>query len=210
PEVAMPENPRWFSPPLYGLKTYGDLFTPRQLVALTTFSDLVGEARERIRQDAIAVGMPDDGKPVREGGTGALAYAEAVGVYLGLGISKMADAQSSLCRWKPTMDQSIATFGRQALPMVWDYSEANAFGGMAGDPLVSLKNMMRVLDNLSSTKMGTAYQADAQSQSMSKDAVVSTDPPYYDNIGYADLSDFFYVWLRRTLQPIWPELFATV
>jgi putative DNA methylase len=98
PDVAMPENPRWFSPPLYGLKTYGDLFTPRQLVALTTFSDLVGEARERIRRDALAAGLPDDDKPLRDGGTGATAYAEAVGVYLGMSISKVADAQSSLCR----------------------------------------------------------------------------------------------------------------
>src|SRR5690606_23364910 len=121
-----------------------------------------------------------------------------------LSVSKMADAQSSLCRWKTTMDQSIATFGRQALPMVWDYSEANAFGEMAGDPLVSLKNMMRVVDRLPSSVGGNAVQADAQSQTMSDGSVVSTDPPYYDNIGYADLSDFFYVWLRRSLRAILP------
>ena len=98
-EVLMPENPRWFSPPLYGLTTFGDLFTPRQLVALTTFSDLVGEAMERVRQDAVAVGLPDDDRPLRDGGTGATAYAEAVGVYLALGISRLADAQNSLCQW---------------------------------------------------------------------------------------------------------------
>ena len=108
------------------------------------------------------------------------------------------------------MDQSIATFGRQALPMVWDYSEANAFGEMAGDPLVSLKNMMRVVDQLPSAARGSVRQADAQSQTTSAGAVVSTDPPYYDNIGYADLSDFFYVWLRRSLRPVFPELFATL
>lgn len=210
PELAMPENPRWFSPPLYGLTTYGDLFTPRQLVALTTFSDLVSEARERVRTDALAAGLPEDGKPLRDDGIGATAYADAVGVYLGLSVSKMADAQSSLCRWKTTMDQSIATFGRQALPMVWDYSEANAFGEMAGDPLVSLKNMMRVVDQLPASIGGVVVQLDAQSQTLSNGAVVSTDPPYYDNIGYADLSDFFYVWLRRSLRPIFPQLFATL
>jgi putative DNA methylase len=210
PEVAMPENPRWFSPPLYGLKAYGDLFTPRQLVALTTFSDLVQEARERVQRDAIATGFPDDGKPLRDGSTGATAYAEAVGVYLGMAVSKMADAQSSLCRWKTTMDQSIATFGRQALPMVWDYSEANAFGEMAGDPFVSLKNMMRVVDLLPASVGGRAAQADAQSQTTRNGSLVSTDPPYYDNIGYADLSDFFYVWLRRSLRHSFPDLFATL
>jgi putative DNA methylase len=88
PEVAMPENPRWFSPPLYGLKTYGDLFTPRQLVALTTFSDLVQEARERVYRDALAAGLPDDMEPLRHGGTSAIAYAESVGVYLGFAVDK--------------------------------------------------------------------------------------------------------------------------
>jgi putative DNA methylase len=194
----------------YGLEQWGDLFTPRQLVALTTFSDLVQEAREQVKRDALAAGLANDDRPLDSGGTAAKAYADAVAVYLGLSVSKAADAQTSLCRWKTTMDQSIATFGRQALPMVWDYSEANALGGMAGDPLVSLKNMMRVLDTLDGQRAGHVVQAEAQSQSVSPDGVVSTDPPYYDNIGYADLSDFFYVWLRRTLRPVFPELFATV
>ncbi|MBP2303487.1 DUF1156 domain-containing protein [Azospirillum picis] len=210
PETSLPNDPRNFWTVQYGLTTYGDLFTPRQLVALTTFSDLVQEARERIKSDALAVRHLDDGKPLADGGTGATAYADAVSVYLGMSISKMSDAQSSLCRWKTTMDQSIATFGRQSLPMVWDYSEANAFGGMAGDPLVSLKNMMRVLDGTMATVPAIVFQNDAQTQACSKDAIVSTDPPYYDNIGYADLSDFFYVWLRRTLRPVFPSLFSTL
>jgi len=152
----------------------------------------------------------DDDLPLHAGGTGATAYAQAVGVYLALAVSKMSDAQSSLCRWKTTMDQSIATFGRQALPMVWDYSEANAFGGMAGDFTVSLKNMMRVLDGLPNGALACVTQADAQTQTISANKLISTDPPYYDNIGYADLSDFFYVWLRRTLRPIFPDLYATL
>ncbi|MFC6920434.1 DUF1156 domain-containing protein [Meiothermus taiwanensis] len=210
PDMPLPDNPRDFKTPLYGLTTFGDLFTPRQLVALTTFADLVGEAMERVRRDALAAGLPDDETPLREGGTGARAYAEAVGVYLGMSVSKMADAQSSLCRWKPSMDQSIATFGRQALPMVWDYSEANPFGGMAGDPFVSLKNMTRVFDTLPSFASGSAYQGNAQNTNIHEGTVVSTDPPYYDNVGYADLSDFFYVWLRRSLRSVFPDLFATV
>lgn len=210
PEVAMPNNPRWFSPPAYGMATYGDLFTPRQLVALTTFSDLVAEAIARVRTDALAAGMPDDGRGLDAGGSGATAYAEAVGVYLGLAVSKVSDAQSSLCRWKTTMDQSIATFGRQALPMVWDYSEANAFCGMAGDIGVSINNMMRVLDQTLPFTSASVLQADAQTQTISDQKVISTDPPYYDNIGYADLSDFFYVWLRRSLRPIFPQLYGTL
>ena len=210
PDNALPVNPRDFKTPNYGLTTFADLFTSRQLVALTTFSNLVQEVRERVKQDALAANLSDDGKIYATGGTGATAYADAVAVYLGMSVSKMADAQSSLCRWKTTMDQSIATFGRQALPMVWDYSEANAFGDMAGDPLVSLKNMMRVLDQLPYIIVGHAVQADAQSQVLSAGAIISTDPPYYDNIGYADLSDFFYVWLRRSLRFVFPELFTTL
>jgi putative DNA methylase len=210
PEMALPNNPRDFKTPLYGLDKFSDLFTQRQLVALTTFSDLVAETREAIIRDALFAGLDDDGLGLEEGGSHATAYAEAVCVYLALAVSKMADAQTSLCRWKPSMDQSIATFGRQALPMVWDFSEANALGGAAGDFFVSLSNMMRVLERLGIGLQGTAILADAQTQTLSADKIISTDPPYYNNIGYADLSDFFYVWLRRTLKSFLPSLFTTI
>ncbi|MBL9043375.1 MAG: DUF1156 domain-containing protein [Myxococcales bacterium] len=210
PDLLLPDNARWFSPPLFGFSAYGDLFTSRQLVALTTFSDLVQEARQRALSDATSTGFPSDGKSLADGGIGAHAYADAVAMYLGIAVSKLADAQSSLCRWKTSMDQSIATFGRQALPMVWDFSEANALGGMAGDLLVTIRNMMRVLDDLSSSLLGCATQADSQTQNITSGRVVSTDPPYYDNIGYADLSDFFYVWMRRSLKSVFPDLFATL
>ncbi len=210
PEVTISGSTQYLGVKPYGMDRFDQLFTDRQIVALTTFSGLVQEAREQVQRDALAAGLADDAKPLRNGGIGTTAYSEAVGVYLGMSVSKMADAQSALCRWKATMDQSIATFGRQALPMVWDYSEANAFGEMAGDPLVSLKNMMRVVDQLPASVGGHVLQADAQSQSMSDESVVSTDPPYYDNVPYADLSDFFYVWLRRSLRPTVPDLFATL
>ena len=210
PSTEMPENPRWFSPPMYGMTTFGDLFTPRQLLALNTFSDLVAEARERVLQDAQAAGLPDDGIGLEAGGQGATAYADAVAVYLGMGVSKLTDAQSSLVRWKPSMDQAIGTFGRQALPMVWDFAESNPFAGMAGDLTTTIKNMRRVSDSSGQGRMGVVKQIDAQSQSLSENKVISTDPPYYDNIGYADLSDFFYVWLRRSLRPVMPQLFATI
>lgn len=210
PDAEMPDNPRWFSPPLYGLKTYGDLFTPRQLVALTTFSDLVPDAIARIRADALAKGMTDDGLGLDGGGSGASAYAEAVGVYLALGISRLSDAQNALCQWGPSANQTQHLFRRQAIPMVWDFAESSVFSDAAGDLRTSLGSLCRVLDKLTPAAFGSSSQSAAQSQNISDGKVISTDPPYYDNIGYADLSDFFYVWLRRSLRPTFLNLYATV
>ena len=209
PEVAMPENPRWFSPPLYGLTTYGDLFTPRQLVALTTFSDLVGEAIEQVQRDARAVGLAADGRPLRDGGTGATAYAEAVGVYLGLAVSRTTNTINALAVWSQSREQSVNLFSRQAIPMVWDYPEVNPFGGAAGDFGATTTSVGKTISSALELTARVS-QADAQTEEFSTARVVSTDPPYYDNIGYADLSDFFYVWLRRSLKPLFPELFATL
>jgi putative DNA methylase len=210
PDVAMPDNPRWFSPPLYGLTTYGDLFTPRQLVALTTLSDLVGEAMQQVRRDAAAAGLSEDSTPLRDDGAGARAYGEAVATYLALGVDKATDYNTTLVAWSPSRDQAKSTFARQALPMVWDYAEVNQLARAAGDFVISLEGGVRFLESATSATPGTAVQADAQNQSLSFDRIVSTDPPYYDNIGYADLSDFFYVWLRRSLRDVFPETFATV
>ena len=210
PEGVLPDDPRNFWTVQYGLTTYADLFTPRQLVALTTFSDLVQEARERVQRDALAAGRPDDQTPLRDGGAGATAYAEAVKLYLAFAVSKAADRNSSLCVWESRMDRMRGTFGRQALPMTWDYAETNPFAGAGGDIYGTAHSLCEVLDNIRSGVPGCARQDDARQQSVSIDRVVSTDPPYYDNIGYADLSDYFYVWLRRSLREILPDLFATV
>ncbi len=210
PDMALPDNPRDFKTPNYGLTTYGDLFTPRQLVALTTFSDLVEEVREQVLRDALTAGLPDGGKPLRDGGTGAAAYADAVGVYLGLALDKAADYNSSIVLWSPTRDQAKTTFSRQALPMAWDFAEVNAFANAAGDIGVSVDGICRTLAEFRPDIDGHAVTYDSQTQSISLGKVVSTDPPYYDNIGYADLSDFFYVWLRRSLKPVFPDLFATL
>ena len=194
----------------YGLTTWGDLFTPRQLVALTTFSDLVLEARERVKRDAIAAGLHVDGEALARGGRGAAAYADAVGVYLGLAVDKATDYNTTLVAWSPTRNQAKSTFARQALPMVWDYSEVNPLARAAGDFIVSIEGGVRFLETDLSCTGGLAIQFDAATQEVSADKVVSTDPPYYDNIGYADLSDFFYVWLRRSLKLVFPEIFATL
>jgi putative DNA methylase len=210
PEVAMPDNPRWFSPPLYGLKTYGDLFTPRQLVGLTTFSDLVQDAIVRCREDAVAAGMADDDVGLDAGGRGARAYAEAVGVYMAFAISKVANIGSSIASWMNDRGAFRETFARQAIPMVWDFAEANPFADAGGSLDAAIDKGAMSVRELPRSGCGHAEQADAQTQVLSINKVVSTDPPYYDNIGYADLSDFFYVWLRKCLKPIYPGLYATL
>ena len=210
PDTDLPTRALGFRVQEYGMLKWRDLFTSRQLVALTTFSELVGEATKRVRHDAVAAGLPDDDRPLRDGATGATAYAEAVAVYLTLGISRLADAQNSLCQWGPDANQTQHLFRRQAVPMVWDYAESSIFSGAAGDLTTSLGSMCRVLDQLVIGSLGSSVSTDAQSQQLSVGAVVSTDPPYYDNIGYVDLSDFFYVWIRPSLKPVFPELFGTL
>jgi len=259
PETNLPVRALGFRVQEYGMTKWRDLFTSRQLVALTTFSDLVGEARERVRQDALAASStvpsvtksnlagvdrehvrpnapaalsagqadtpsgrpaeskatwpgsrPDDNKPLRDGGLGATAYAEAVAMYLGCAVSKETVSLVTQARWRAGEGKSAPAFGRQALPMVWDFADLNPFAGAGGDFLGIIDGAEKVLTAAPTTVLGNAEQVDATSQRLTDGKLVSTDPPYYDNIGYADLSDFFYVWLRRSLRPIFPELFTTL
>lgn len=211
PSGKMPENPRWFSPPAFGMTEYAELFTNRQLKAMIVFSDLVVKARSEIENAAIASGMANDHIPLSEGGTGARAYSEAVGVYLAFGISRMANSNNSMCRWTVNKTQVIPVFSRQAIPMVWDFAENNVFNNAAGDISVALNNVSKAIEKFPSDVVeGTAVQHDAQSDSGLRNIMVSTDPPYYDNIGYADLSDFFYIWMRYCLKDVFPDLFSTM
>jgi putative DNA methylase len=210
PETPLPDDPRNFWTLNYGLDKFGDLFTPRQLVALTTFSDLVQEARELARGDALAAGMPDDGCSLDAGGTGAAAYGDAVGMYLGLAVSKETVFLVTQARWRAGEGKSAPAFGRQALPMVWDFADLNPFAGAGGDFLGVIAGIEKTLQNSPPPTPGHADQADAATQGVSIDRVVSTDPPYYDNINYADLSDFFYIWLRQSLRPVFPDIFVTL
>jgi len=195
----------------YGMTKWSDLFTDRQLVALSTFADLVGEARDRIRHDALTGGRPDDPKPLRDGGTGSLAYAEAVGIYLAIAVSRATDYWGTGAIWEAAGSFIAHVFTRNALPMTWDYPEANPFGNGSGSwNQTCLEWIERYLKTVDSAVPGSAQQADAQAQDLSSRRVISTDPPYFDNIGYADLSDYFYVWLRRSLRTVFPDLFATV
>jgi putative DNA methylase len=212
-EGDLPGNTRWFSPPLYGLKTYVDLFTPRQLVALTTFSDLVGEARELALQHARDAGLPDDGIGIADGGTGAPAYADAVATYLTMAVSRTANMHSSQCVWSPAVKNELVVqvFARQALPMIWDYAEGNPFSASTGNWADHLDWIGKVLLSVPGEGLAQIRQLDAAAAvDGAKEPLICTDPPYYDNIGYADLSDFFYVWLRRTLGRTYTSLFSTV
>ena len=194
----------------YGLTTWAALFTPRQLVALTTFSDLVAETMERVKQDTANADLPNAERPLRDESTEATAYAEAIGMYLAFAIDKGANYWSSLCAWHQTRDGIVSTFGRQALPMVWDYAEANPLSSSSGNVLLGVEQAAKMIALLGADARGSVSQKDAATQSISMAKVVSTDPPYYNNIAYADLSDFFYVWLRRAVRSTYPDLFATL
>ena len=211
PGQDLPEDPRNFWTVSYGLGSYADLFTDRQLVALGTFSDLVSEAREKVLADASAAGLDPEAPRLADGGTGAQAYADAVATYLGLGLSRLSDICNALCRWESSKTQVRNLFGRQAIPMIWDYAEPNVFAESAGDFGISLGNLAKVVERSASSAPSVVIQQDAAGNtSLVEEAIIATDPPYYDNIGYADLSDFFYVWQRRTLRDIWPDLFRRV
>ena len=197
----------------YGFFTWADLFTSRQLVALTTFSDLVKEAMEHVERDAATADLLKDERPLRDGGAGAIAYAEAAGVYLAFALSKLADRGSTICTWFTERDSTRNTFARQSIPMTWDYAELNMLLGGTGSFLGAAQWTAESIDGVAAgcgSLVGAGTQIDAAHQSLSINKIISTDPPYYDNIGYADLSDFFYVWLRRSLRSTFPDLFATM
>ncbi len=212
PDTKLPDDPRNLWTIQYGLTTFSDLFTSRQLTALATFSDLVTEARDRIRQDARAAGLPGDDQPMHGGGAGATAYAEAMSLYLSCGVSRLANRLATICVWNRAGEKVEQVFARQAIPMTWDYPEANPFSDKTGSWSGSLDWIPEALSWLPemASENSAAEQRNAVNQSAVVAPIVSTDPPYFDNVGYADLSDFFYVWLRRSLRPILPDLFATI
>lgn len=210
PDCEMPKKHRNFQGPGYGLNNLRDLFSPRQMTALSAFSDLLGDVYNKVKTDAAKCSLPDDGQILRAGGIGATAYAEAICVYLAFAIDKGANYWSSLCSWHGGRDTITSTFGRQALPMVWDYAEANPFSDSSGNFSAGFEQASRSLQAAPAFPNGFVFQADAAVQVLSGNKLVSTDPPYYDNIEYAELSDFFYVWMRRSLRTFYPDLFATV
>lgn len=211
PQGKLAYYPGHLNTNVYGLDEFWKLFTNRQLTALTTFSALVGEAQKKAEADAIAAGLADDGVGLADGGTSARAYGEAIGAYLAFVVDKLADRGSTVCSWDVTREGLRNTFGRQAIPMTWDFAEGNTFSNSSGCFDNSLDWIIKCLHELPQTTLkGDARQFDAQSDNGRRGLAISTDPPYYDNIGYADLSDFFYVWLRQSLRHTYPKLFSTM
>ena len=208
PDVVISGSTQYLGIKPYGMERFSQLFTDRQLVALTTFSDLAVEARERAAHDAVAAGLFDNGNE----GSAAAAYADAIAVYLGCAVSRMANYSATLCVWSSHAKDELAkqVFLRQALQMTWDFAETNPFSAAGGTLAVNLSYLEKAVVAAPARGSGFANQSDAATQSTSTDRVVSTDPPYFDNVPYADLSDFFYVWLRRSLKPVLPDLFATL
>ena len=205
----------------YGFFIWSDLFTSRQLAALTTFADLVTEGIERVERDFTNArasvsnegetsGASDIYTPLRDGGDGSTAYAQGVGVYLGLSVSRTTNTINRHAVWSQSREQSVNMFSRQAIPMTWDFPEVNPFSdGAAGDFGKTTVSVSKTIIAISD-QVAKVVQSDANTQSISMSKVVSTDPPYYDNVAYGDLSDFFYVWLRRSLRSIYPGLFSTL
>jgi putative DNA methylase len=194
--------------PMYGMSRWRDAFTPRQLVALTTFSDLVGKARKRVLADAHTAALPDDPTLLHEGGAGAAAYADAVATYLAQAASKLTAYHNTVGVWRVKEQKTGRAFGRQAIAMVWDFPECNPFAGAGGDWDGACSESAAVLRGLGGLGKGSITSTNAQHPPRYfNGATVTTDPPYYDNVGYADLSDFFYVWLKRSLADVWPDLF---
>jgi putative DNA methylase len=206
----------------YGLRTYGHLFTARQIVALTLFSDLVSKAREAVLNAAVDANFSDEDARLSAGGVGATAYADAVATYLGLAVDRLTDRASSICTWdtgaegksstgSPGRSAAIrGTFSRQAIPMTWDFAEGNVFSDSAANFNDAVGWLLKPFDfgRIPATGIAAIDNLDAAKNNYPvRPVVISTDPPYYDNIGYADLSDYFYIWLRRSLAGIWPDLF---
>ncbi|MFO0589648.1 MAG: DUF1156 domain-containing protein [Polyangiaceae bacterium] len=211
PDLEFAHNSRHLTPWAYGISNFGQLFTRRQLVALNTFSDLLSKASQKVEKDAASCDI-DSGERLRDGGKGAKAYAEAVKVMLAYVLDRVADRHSTAATWdsSPSKLQMRNTFARQALAMTWDFAEGNPFCDSSGTWAPSVDFVAKAVSSLPALGFGLATQADAQTQKVSCERFVSTDPPYYDNVPYADLSDFFYVWMRKALRENYPDLFATI
>lgn len=187
----------------YGITKWSELFADRQLVALNTLSELITEAKTLIERD-VASSLKDAKKDTFS------TYSDAVVLYLAFSIDKAADYWSKACTWHQSKELIRNTFGRQAIPMAWDYAETNIFSTSTGNISSGIEWAVKAIRHFPIARKGYAHQKDAQTQNLSSGCIVSTGPPYYDNIEYSVLSDFFYMWLRRSLKSVYPDLFATL
>lgn len=215
PDISLANDPRAMYTPLYGLNKFKDLYTNRQLIAITTLIDLIKEVKLRVIDDALRHGWDDDSIPLNDGGSGPRAYAEAIATYLSFAISKLVDINTNLCTWGAIQECPLHLFNRQAIPMVWDFAEANPLSDSSGSWSTVLdgvlKGMAKIVESDIDVIAGKAIQRNAQHEDLPKNTfVVSTDPPYYDNVPYANLADYFYMWLRPALRDVFPNVFSTL
>ena len=210
PAGELQNNTRWFSTPAFGMKEYKDLYTSRQLQMLCTLSDLIKKYRGIISDDATEAGMADDKATLDKGGKGAIAYGQAVSVYLTIALGRMANYHSTICTWDVRKGNLRAAFTRQAIPMTWTYAEGNPFSGITGNYDSCLKSVVESIRNLPCYGTVSVKQEDGTKTEFPKKSILFTELPYLDNVGYADLSDYFYIWLRRCLSDVYPELFEKI
>ena len=210
PMGSLPNNTRWFSPPGFGITEYVDLYTPRQLLLLTTLCDLILDIQKKCYEDALESGMEKDNILLKDGGNGALAYSQAISVYLTLLIGKIVNFQSTVCTWDNRSGNIRATFTRQAIPMTWVFAEGNPFSTSTGNFDSLIKSIVESIEGLHTEKMAKVMQLNALTVKFPKNSILFTELPYYDNVGYADLSDYFYIWMRRCLKDVYPELFEKI
>jgi putative DNA methylase len=208
-EPALSTHPQYMAPPRYGLTTFADLFLPRQLAVVNGFVEELDALREQVASDAVAADLFTDGIGYAQGGAGADAYADAIKIALALGIGRLVNRQSTLCIWNAPRQTVEQVFARQAYSMTWFFAEANPFAGASGSFSGQIEFLAKALEALPQGR-GEVRHGPAQSVPLPTSVVVSTDPPYYDNVPYADLADFFHVWLRRMLSDTLPDVFSTV
>lgn len=210
-DADLPERALGFRVQEYGMKKWSDLFTARQITMLNALSTLIGELKQVVAGDCQAANFIGDNTRLSDEGSGPVAYADAIATYLAFAIDKVSEASTTICTWSPlpTKLHVVTTFGRQAIPMVWDYAESNPFAESSGNILRMAELVSKALafSTAADANLGSVVQRDAAANHYPASIVISSDPPYYDNIGYADLSDFFYVRARQSLAEVWPDLF---
>jgi putative DNA methylase len=214
PDTELPEAALGFGTANYGFRRHRDLYTPRQVLALSTFCRGVRDARARIAADALRAGWPE-GAPLREGGRGALAYAEAVSVYLALALDRAAAKWCTFARWHRTRQNIEHPFATPGLPMPWDFAEANPFdagGGGWGAAVAAVTAALGAAPAAAAAvPPASCIQGDAAAPAAPRSGMlVCTDPPYFDKVPFADTADLFYVWLRPAIGDVFPDLFRTV
>lgn len=201
PDIEISGSTQYLGVKPYGINQFSQLFTKRQLVALTTLCDIVQEGRRKVLSDALFTGLQDLNTTI---------YADAVALYLGFAVSKTTDYSCAFCDWHTSGEKIGHLFSRQAIPMKWDYCETNILSESTGNINGMVNWIAKAIELTPAKSTGIAVQCDAQTQSISFQKIVSSDPPYYDNVPYADLSDFFYVWLRQCLKAVFLDIFATL